>query len=98
MGDAVKKAATEVCSILQYYMDRDGSEHIKRVETRVRYTDKEVNEFIVHCGGKRIRFTAEEIGEGITGYCDLCGEEYYGEIQEDPKYPGYEWCGRCTDE
>ena len=52
---------TAICAAIQYLVDRGEMEHVTEVETKVRYTSTEVDEFIVRTGRKRWRITAEQI-------------------------------------
>lgn len=60
---STQKAATEICSAMEYLVDRGEVADITDVETSVRYTDKTISEFVVVCEGRRIKFTAKDIGE-----------------------------------
>ena len=71
----ITRAATEICSAMQYLVDRGEIEDIMEVETSVRYTSNVVREFVVVCGGRRIKFTAKDIGEA-----DIDEEDF----DEDP--------------
>lgn len=98
MSNQANEALSSVCSAIQYLHDRcDMDSRLTDVETRVRYTDNIVSEFIVNWDGRRIRFTAEDIGEAPR-FCDICGDDFMGDPQEDPEYPGAVWCGVCKDE
>ena len=57
-----KKVITEICSAMQYLVDRGEVEVIQEIETKVRYTKTKVDSFIVRTeGGKRFCITAKEL-------------------------------------
>ena len=54
---AARNAITEICSILQYLLDRGETEYIKDVEESVRYTNGKIDSFVLRSGRKRYRIT-----------------------------------------
>lgn len=52
---------TEICSAVEYLLDRGEIDHLTEVETQVRYTPTVISEMIVVADGRRVRITAQEI-------------------------------------
>jgi hypothetical protein len=79
-------AVTEICSVIEYLLDRGEIEHFESAMTYVRYTNNIVNtaDFIVD--GRLIRISAEDLGahqhipdEEYTDICATCGGSLYDE-------------------
>jgi len=64
----MKNLMTAICAALEYLVDRGEIEEITKVETKIRYTNKQVESFVVQTDdGKRWRITAKELTESNKG-------------------------------
>ena len=80
IASVAQEALAEICSLLQYLVDRGQTCKICSVLTRVRYVIPTpiIDNFEVIAGDKVVRITPEEIADHICNYddegmCD-CGE------------------------